>query len=133
MTQLATLVERLRGIIRIPVNDGAGLLDGKDFFERSFPTSNLAREAANEIERLTAERERTERNRDMWKGQCERQAAQLTKMRSALQNAANFYDDLDRLLDDGEAEVLDGIATALKTAEPTSQQFGDQHATNGDI
>lgn len=50
----ATLVERLRGIVRVPVNDGAGLLDGKDFFERSFPTSNLAREAADEIERLTA-------------------------------------------------------------------------------
>lgn len=49
-----TLIERLRGIVRIPVNDGAGLLDGKDFFERSFPTSNLAREAADEIERLTA-------------------------------------------------------------------------------
>jgi len=48
-----TLVERLRGIVRIPVNDGAGLLDGKDFFERSFPTSPLAREAADEIERLT--------------------------------------------------------------------------------
>ncbi len=48
-----TLIERLRGLVRIPVNDGAGLLDGKDFFERSFPTSNLAKEAAAEIERLT--------------------------------------------------------------------------------
>ena len=47
-----TLIERLRGLIRIPVNDGAGLLDGKDFFERSFPTSNLAREAADRIEAL---------------------------------------------------------------------------------
>ncbi len=54
MTQLATLVERLRGIVRVPVNDGAGLLDGKDFFERSSPTSNLACEAATEIERLNA-------------------------------------------------------------------------------
>jgi hypothetical protein len=26
---------------------------------------------------------RTERNRDMWKGQCERQAAQLTKLHAA--------------------------------------------------
>jgi hypothetical protein len=47
-----TLTERLRGIVRVPVNDGAGLLDGKDFFERSFPTSKLALEAADRIERL---------------------------------------------------------------------------------
>jgi hypothetical protein len=49
-----TLTERLRGIIRVQVNDGAGLLGGKDFFERSFPTSNLAREAADRIEALEA-------------------------------------------------------------------------------
>ncbi len=48
------IVDRLRGKVRVPVNDGAGLLDGKDFFERTFPTSNLAREAADEIERLRA-------------------------------------------------------------------------------
>lgn len=46
------LVERLRGKVRVPVNDGAGLLDGKDFFERTFPTSRAAMEAADEIERL---------------------------------------------------------------------------------
>ena len=46
------IIERLRGKIRVPVNDGAGLLDGKDFFERSFPTSKVAMEAADEIERL---------------------------------------------------------------------------------
>lgn len=46
------IVERLRGKVRIPVNDGAGLLDGKDFFERTFPTSKAAMEAADEIERL---------------------------------------------------------------------------------
>jgi hypothetical protein len=48
------IVERLRGKVRVPVNDGAGLLDGKDFFERSFPTSKAALEAADEIERLRA-------------------------------------------------------------------------------
>lgn len=36
--------------------------------------------AANEASRA----DRIERNRDMWKGQCERQAADLTKMREAL-------------------------------------------------
>lgn len=46
------IVDRLRGKVRVPVNDGAGLLDGKDFFERSFPTSKAAMEAADEIERL---------------------------------------------------------------------------------
>jgi len=46
------IVERLRGKVRVPVNDGAGLLDGKDFFERTFPASKAAMEAADEIERL---------------------------------------------------------------------------------
>lgn len=46
------IVERLRGKVRVPVNDGAGLLDGKDFFERTFPTSKAAMEAADEIEKL---------------------------------------------------------------------------------
>ncbi|MBP2230769.1 hypothetical protein J2847_004078 [Azospirillum agricola] len=50
----ATLIERLRGVVRIPVNDGAGLLDGKDFFERHFPASKLALEAAARIEELEA-------------------------------------------------------------------------------
>jgi hypothetical protein len=48
------IVERLRGKVRVPVNDGAGLLDGKDFFERTFPTSKAAMEAAEEIDRLRA-------------------------------------------------------------------------------
>lgn len=48
------IVERLRGKVRVPVNDGAGLLDGKDFFERTFPTSRAAMEAADEIESLRA-------------------------------------------------------------------------------
>ena len=49
-----TLIERLRGLIRVPVNDGAGLLDGKDFFERQFPASRIALEAADRIEALEA-------------------------------------------------------------------------------
>lgn len=35
-----------------------------------------------EIERLKKDAERTARNRDMWKGQCERQAAQLGELRA---------------------------------------------------
>jgi hypothetical protein len=49
-----TLIERLRGLIRVPVNDGAGLLDDKDFFERQFPASRIALEAAARIEALEA-------------------------------------------------------------------------------
>ena len=36
---------------------------------------------AAEIDRLKADLARTARNRDMWKGQCERQAEQLTAYR----------------------------------------------------
>lgn len=40
--------------------------------------------AAARITELEAERDRIERNRDMWKGQCERQAESLTTMRDLL-------------------------------------------------
>jgi hypothetical protein len=49
------IVDRLRGNVRIPITDGLGpVTEGgnPDFFERSFPTSKLANEAADEIERL---------------------------------------------------------------------------------
>lgn len=38
--------------------------------------------AEAEIARLKEERDRIERNRDMWKGQCERKAAQLQPLRT---------------------------------------------------
>ena len=47
-----TLVDRLMGKYVIPVNDGAGLLNGKDTFTRNFSTSPINREAANEILQL---------------------------------------------------------------------------------
>lgn len=37
------------------------------------------------------EHDRMERNRDMWRGQCERQAAQLTEMRAALQAMVDVF------------------------------------------
>jgi hypothetical protein len=43
------LVDRLRGIYVIPVNDGAGPLDGKTTFTRYFATGDLCKRAANEI------------------------------------------------------------------------------------
>lgn len=46
------ICQRLRGIYTVPVNDGAGLLDGKDTFTRQFETAPIQHEAANEIEKL---------------------------------------------------------------------------------
>lgn len=49
-----------------------------------------------EVEGLRAEKERVERNRDMWQSQCTRQAEQLTNMREALRLAVrqNSHDML---------------------------------------
>lgn len=49
------LVDRLRGIYTLAVNDGAGLLNGKDTITREFFVPPIHREAADEIERLRAE------------------------------------------------------------------------------
>lgn len=54
---LSTLVERLRGVYRLGVNDGAGLLDGKDTFTSDFGTTPIKAEAADYIEKLTAQRD----------------------------------------------------------------------------
>jgi hypothetical protein len=48
------LVDRLRGIYTLPVNDGAGLLDGSDVFKRTFGVPPIRYEAADMIERLRA-------------------------------------------------------------------------------
>lgn len=57
----ATLVDRLRGIYTIPVDDGAGLLNGKDTFTRKFETSPINHEAAAEIDAVRAERDHWKR------------------------------------------------------------------------
>ena len=59
--ETAELVERLRALARCDHDD-----------------LSVVEEAADLLERLRSELARTERNRDMWKGQCERQAARLT-------------------------------------------------------
>lgn len=43
-----------------------------------------AETAERDLSALKAERDGLERNRDMWKGQCERQSADLTQIRAAL-------------------------------------------------
>ena len=42
----ATIVNRLRGIYTIPVNDGLGLLNGKDTFTREFGNDSTVNELA---------------------------------------------------------------------------------------
>lgn len=54
---LETLCERLRGVVRIPVNDGAGPLNGSNEFVRQFETGPINHVAARTIERLMAERD----------------------------------------------------------------------------
>ena len=47
-----TICARLRGIYTVPINDGAGLLNGKDTFTRTFDTPPIQQAAANLIETL---------------------------------------------------------------------------------
>ena len=51
----STLKDRLRGIYNIPVNDGAGPLNGSMVFTRKFETPPIHHEAADYIELLEAE------------------------------------------------------------------------------
>lgn len=52
-----SLLDRLRGIYTVPVNDGAGPLNGSMEFTRKFPPLPLNVEAAAEIDRLRTENE----------------------------------------------------------------------------
>ncbi len=46
----ADITDRLRGKVKVPINDGLGHVEGQDgFFERSFPSSVAANEAADYI------------------------------------------------------------------------------------
>jgi len=47
-----SLINRLNGIYTVPINDGAGLLDGKDTFTQTYPVSAINREAADAIQEL---------------------------------------------------------------------------------
>lgn len=53
MTQCLQLVDRLRGIYILPVNDGAGPLDGKMTFDRKYnshPSQVIAAAALEQLE-----------------------------------------------------------------------------------
>ena len=63
-----TLVDRLRGIYTTPVDDGAGLLDGKDTFTVSYEPTPINLEAADEIERLKQLVLDNVKDRNIWRG-----------------------------------------------------------------
>jgi len=46
-------VDRLRGIYTVPVNDGAGLLNGKAEVTHRYATAPISRRAAQRIQDLT--------------------------------------------------------------------------------
>lgn len=50
---------------------------------------------AREIDRITEERDRIERNRDMWRGQVERQSAKISQMREVLRQFSGVADFMD--------------------------------------
>lgn len=65
MSDYSGLVRRLRGIYTIPVNDGAGLLNGKDTFTRVFEgLPPIQKEAADAIEDLMVRLAEAERRAD---------------------------------------------------------------------
>lgn len=53
-TPTLLLTDRLRGKYVLPVNDGAGPLNGSTTFERNFPTPPIQQEAADMIDELRA-------------------------------------------------------------------------------
>jgi hypothetical protein len=63
--RIGALTDRLRGVYVTRVNDGAGLLNGKDHVTRNFEMPPICLEAANEIERLEIELSQ-ERERGRW-------------------------------------------------------------------
>lgn len=119
--------------------------------DHTLEAHNLLELAAAELERLraqVADAERTARNRDMWKGQCERQAARLERLHAVSRlalRAADTYgasvelfavvnDKLRSVMDAAPAQQAEpvaddeegdtfhgrtGIAVGLQQAEPT--------------
>ena len=68
-------------------------------FQRVQSAALAALEAAN---KLADEAERDSRNRDMWKGQCERQSVELTALRSRV-------DELEDKIDGLESELSSAV------------------------
>ena len=52
MAEILKLVDRLRGIYTLPVNDGAGPLNGEMTYTSHYPATPINKEAADRIEHL---------------------------------------------------------------------------------
>lgn len=79
---------------------------------RASPTSDASRAAADEIERIT-------RNRDMWRGQCERQAKEIDGLRIQLMSASKGAEEAaraERVYRQAEALLTGNERTLADTA-----------------
>lgn len=56
------LLPRLNGIYRVDVNDGCGLLDGKDYYERKFDVPPIMKESSQLIQDQQAHIKELENN-----------------------------------------------------------------------
>ena len=62
------------------VNEWAGVKVASVFGGSEAQARNVLQMALDDIAALAAERDRFERNRDMWRGQCLRQAAAMSEL-----------------------------------------------------
>lgn len=123
------IVERLRGKVRVPVNDGAGLLDGKDFFERTFPTSKAAMEAADEIESLRAQLATARKALITVAAECHRAKWQFDLSEDYRPTAAAARDLIGKSFD--ELHRIGDLATAANDTlkSPPPEKPGEQVET----
>lgn len=88
--EVGGLVERLRGIYRIPITDGLGAVgsgedpDNPDEFVRKFDTPPIQHEAATALEAQAAELAAVKVSSNKWLAKWERAEAQLAEARKAL-------------------------------------------------
>lgn len=87
-----SLVNRLRGIYTVPVNDGAGLLNGSDTFTRRFDgLPPINEEAAKRIEQLEGELERAKDELSVTIGALRRSAESAVALKSLLSKSAKVW------------------------------------------
>lgn len=130
---MSDIVERLRGIYRIPITDGLGPAGGDEpnnqtEFVRSFPVPSINIEAAAEIERLRRERDEADRSADQWVerwfrsvGATVRAESERDEAREALQALLKLaHGSFEGTSDENDA-ILDraiAVAGALKDRTP---------------
>jgi hypothetical protein len=84
--QLDDLTRRLRGVYVMPVNDGGGLLNGKDTFTRTFDDlPAIQGEAADALDAVRAERDEALRKRDQMQDYYNQAVAKLSRAKATLE------------------------------------------------